>query len=295
MGIHLSELETFIAVAELASFSLAAQRLHVSQPTVTGRVQRLETVLGAQLLLRTTRRVETTAEGALLLAEATQVMTGLRKLVTRFRYKARLARQRVVVAATPMLASLILPPIIRDYSKRFIDVQLSLRDLRYEEALDAVAAGSADIAVLAYEGRDSRFRTQALSKDDVVLVTPASHPLAGSTSVMLEQLAAQPLLVIEQYEPMHTLIAQALTERGLSVAPVTTVGSLHTLLGMVEAELGATLLPRSIAQRSRKTDQTIIELRDFKLERRFFIVRSRKSELSTAAESFIKFLRQAMG
>lgn len=294
LGIDLLELETFLAVAELGSFSLAAQHLHVTQPSVTGRVQRLESALGTQLLIRTTRQMELTPQGAALLAEATGTLQGLRKLAGKFGEQAKMARQRVVAASTPMLAALSLPSIIRDYSKRYTDVQVVLRDLRYPDALDAVDDGSADLAVLAFEGTDGRFRVQPLASEDMVLVVPANHPLASQQRVSLEDIASHPLLVIEQYEPMRMQIEEELKRRGHALAAATTVGNLNTLLGMLDAGMGATLLPRSMTRRSQKKGQAVLELDGLRLVRNYSIVRSRKAKLGTAAESFARFVKQAI-
>lgn len=291
IGLDLAELETFVAVAEFGSFSDAAQHLHITQPSVTGRVQRLEHSLGAKLLVRTTRRVELTPAGVGLLNEATVALRGLRKIVSKHRQQARLARQRVVVASTPMMAALVLPPLIRDYSKAYTDVQVVLKDLRHPEALEALAAGAVDLAVLAYDGRDNRFRALQLSAQEMVLVAPRHHPLARFRSVSLEQLASHPILVIEVYESLRQRIADALKERGLEMAPSAIVDNLNTLLGMLDADMGAALLPRSMGRRSEASGHVLIEIEDIKLERRFAILRSRKTELGTAADSFSKFLK----
>lgn len=84
-GIGLPELETFIAVAELGSFSLAAKRLNLSQPAVTARVQKLESTLGTRLLHRTTRSVEVSEAGRRLMGEAGRVLHDLRALISEFR------------------------------------------------------------------------------------------------------------------------------------------------------------------------------------------------------------------
>ena len=294
IGLDLAELETFIAVARLGSFSLAAQHLNVTQPSVTGRVQRLERSLGTPLLTRTTRSVEPTLAGAALLIHATSALAGLRELVAGFRQKARLARQRVVVAATPMLSALVMPGIIRDYSKRFTDVQVVMRDLRYAEALAALEEGSVDIAVLAYEGPDKRFRAQTLRRTEMVVVAPATHPLASQSSLTLAQLATHPLLLVEQYLPMRKRILEALKPSGQALAPYTLVDNLNTLIGMLDADLGATLLPSTMARRKQLEHHACLTIEDLKLFRTYAVVRASKAQLGTAAESFVRFVKQAM-
>ena len=293
MGIDLVALETFIAVARSGSFSTAAAQLHVSQPTVSGRVQRLESALGTKLLVRTTRNVATTAQGAALLTEASAALLELQRIVFALHEERRLASRRVVVASTTMLAATRLPTILRDYRLRYTDVEVHLLDLPYAEALNAVGAGDADIAVLAFEGGDNRFREQALHSEEMVLVAPATHPLACLESITLAQLASWPLLVTPQCEPILARVAAEGKRSGVTVPASTVFSSLHTMIGMLDAGMGLTLLPRSIA-REQKSAHARIEVVGPKLVRSYSIVRARKAKLGTAATSFIRFLRQAM-
>lgn len=290
--IEFIELETFIAVAQTGSFSLAAQRLHVTQPSVTGRVQRLESALGTRLLVRTTRKVEITPDGRKLLLEAIAAIKGLRSVVEGFRQRARLARHRVVIAATPMLAALTLPPVIHAYSERYTDVQIELRDLQYPDALAALDAGTADVAVLALEEEDAGYRFQSLWTDDMVLVVPVKHPLARRGSVGLAELARLPLTIVSQYQPMVTRIAEQMKTHGLSLARARSVANLNTLLGMLDAGLGMTLLPRAMGRRN--AAYRIVEIEGVVLQRRYGIATPHKARLSTAAQSFCKFLQRAM-
>jgi len=291
MGIDLVSLETFIAVAHLGSFSQAAERLHVAQPTITGRVQRLESALGTKLLVRTTRSVETTAQGATLLTEASAALTELQRIVFGLREQGRLASRRVVVASTPVIASSRLPAIIRDYRVRYTDVEVTLLDLRYAEALAAVDTARADIAVLVFEGDDDRFLVQAIDSDDMVLVTPATHALARSGSITLAQLASWPLLALDRHEALLARIAEEGKRSGVTAVTSTLFRNLDTLLGMLDAGLGITLLPRSIARR-RDASYAVIEIEGPDLARTLSVVRARKAKLGTAATSFIRFLRQ---
>ncbi|WP_179106819.1 LysR family transcriptional regulator [Variovorax sp. KK3] len=292
-GLDLVDLQTFIAVARSLSFSAAAAQLHVTQPTVTGRIHRLEALLGVQLLRRTTRKVEPTPAGGLLLREAVKTLVGLTTLVDRFRKEARRARQRVIVAATPTIAALRLPPLIQAYSERYPDVEVELLDLKYSGVLAAIDTGEADVAVLALDAADRRYRFTALWKDDMVLVAPKKHPLARNTSVGPEDLASVPLIVVDQYHPVREKIAAALRERGLTMPPSKVVGNLNTLLGMLDAGMGVTLLPRSVSCRGNVGKHARIEIRDIDMTRNFGIITARDSKPNSTLQSFIRFLRQA--
>ena len=292
MGIDLIELETFMVVVQLESFSAAALHMHVTQPTVTGRIQRLESALGAKLLLRTTRRVETTPQGAQLLTEATKALDGLGRLVQGFRKKVQQARQRVVVAATPTLAALSLPSIIHSYSARYPDVQVELLDLQYAGVLAAIDDGTADIGVLALEGDDVRYQFQPLWSDGMLLVAPLGHPLASFKSVGPEELAKHTLIVVDQYQGLIAKISEALHHKGLILPPSTVVGNLNTLLGMLNAGMGVTLVPRSIATRKDLAKHALVEIEGVDLSRRFGIVMAKRAKLNTAGLSFCRHLKQ---
>ncbi|MBV6303325.1 LysR family transcriptional regulator [Candidimonas humi] len=293
MRIDLAELETFIAVAQLGSFSLAAQHLHITQPSVTSRIQRLEAVLDTKLLIRTTRTVQTTPQGALLLREATQVLHGLQSLVENFHQQAQASRSRVAVAATPMLAAEVLPLIIHSYCQKYTDVQIELRDLRYRDALNALLSGEADVAVLALQEHDRRFRFQPVREDDMVLVVPSDHALAHASSVSPDAMAAYPLVVLQHYEPMLARIAEDIGRRGLALPPAQTAGNLNTIIGMLDARLGMTLLPRSMTRRPRQEGHVVVEIEGIRLSRSFGIATLRNAALSSTVQSFCRYLQQA--
>ena len=105
MRFDLVELETFLAVVELGSFSAAAKRLHISQPSVTSRIQRLESMLRVRLLVRTTRHVDPTPAGTRLRDRAETALRDLRVLLQEFQADADVARLRVTIAAPPMISA----------------------------------------------------------------------------------------------------------------------------------------------------------------------------------------------
>jgi LysR family transcriptional regulator, carnitine catabolism transcriptional activator len=290
LALDLAELETFVAVAESGSFSAAAQQLCVTQPAVTGRVRRLEAALGTTLLHRTTRRVETTTQGARLLAEANRTQQGLRSVIADFQEEARAARQRVAVAATPMLAALVMPSVIQRYAERYPDVQVELLDMQYGDALDALDSGAADLALLCLEDRDLGYAFEPLRSDEMVLVVPPGHVLATQARVDVEVFAAHRLMIIEQYRTLCERLDEVLGNRGLAIAPVRVVGNLTTLVGMLEAGLGITLLPRAIAKRSDEKRHVVVEVDGIDMRRTFGIVQASSARPGVAAASFCQFL-----
>ena len=138
----LEDLETFLTVAELGSFSRAAEMLGVSQPSITSRVQRLELSLGTTLLARTTRRIVVTDAGERLRTTADTALLDLRILLRTFRAEAETRKtHRMTLAATPLLAAVVLLPIIRRYMQSHAHADIKLHDVTVQQALAELTSG----------------------------------------------------------------------------------------------------------------------------------------------------------
>jgi DNA-binding transcriptional LysR family regulator len=294
LRLEIVDLETFIAVASLGSFSAAARQLNITQPSVTSRIQRLEASLGARLLVRTTRKVEPTPRGLLLRAEADRTLAGLRDLADRFRLDAAAGRNRVVVAATQMVAATMLPDVLRSHRERYPDVDVQLRDLRHKDAVQALASGEADVGVIHVDGDDKRFRAQPLRDEPIVLVVQANHPLARKRRVTLDQMAAFPLMMLEQYDGMKARIAAEVARRGLTLKPALSAGNLSTLIGMLDADMGILLLPRVMARQSLQAGHVLVEIEGIVLRRTFSLVSLRDSKPNAVVRRFCQHLRQEL-
>jgi DNA-binding transcriptional LysR family regulator len=294
LRVEIVDLETFIAVATLGSFSAAAKRLNITQPSVSSRIQRLEAALGARLLVRTTRKVELTRRGTVLQAEAERTLAGLRRLVDRFRLDATAARRRIIVAATQMVAAKMLPDVIRRHGERHPDIEVTVLDLHHGDALHAVETGDADVAVLAMERQDRRFRSRPLRTDDMVLLVPARHPLARPGRATLDDLAAYPLMLLEIYAGMKAHITRELARHGLTLKPAVSASNLNTLLGMLDAGMGMLLLPRVMAERSRQARHAVVEIEGVTLRRAYCIVTPRDVAPTSALRRVCRHLQQEL-
>lgn len=292
LRIDLLELETFIAVVDQGGFSQAALRLHVSQPSVTARIQRLEERLGVKLLYRTTREIEPTKDGLKLYNESQAALSGLRKIVNAFDAKANRGSHRLVIAATPMIAATTLPGILNGYQKIYTDVQIHLLDLQYREVIDKVDTGEADLAVIAFDGDSNKLRFQTLADEELLLVVPTGHPLAKLKEVTLGKVLEFPLLILDRYTTLIHVIEEEGKKRNMPIKSLREATQLNTLLGMLDAGNGITFLPKSMAQANAKHTRPTLRVTDVTLTRRYGIVVHKKKEVSTAAQSFIDYIRR---
>jgi DNA-binding transcriptional LysR family regulator len=285
------ELETFLVVADLGSFSEAAQYLHVGQPAVSSRVQRLEHSLGVRLLTRSTRRVSLTPEGELVVQQATIALAGLRELVQKLATPGGKLRHRIQVAATPVLASLVLPPLIRDYSNRFTDVDIHIVDESYRGVVRSLDGADVDVALVPYFGGET-FRTTRLGQDEIVLSIPKVHPLYGTDRLQPQTLARTNLILIEQFRPVFNQIV-AWCERADAEPPrATVVSNMTTLLGMLDVSMGVGLVPRALCAGRRADSAAVLD--GLTLWRAYALGYPRKAQVGTAVADFCAYLEREL-
>lgn len=282
---HLPELETFLVVLEEGSFSRAAERLCISQPSVSSRVKRLEDVLRVKLIERTTRSISPTEDGELLRIAAQEALSGLYGVLRQFRERSEAARNRVTVAATPMLAATFLPGIIQSFAQRFPDVEVILKDMPFENLLKIIGDGAADVGVTAIDGDYDNLQFQALAEEPMVLVLPANHPLTKETPLTLERLLHYRLIFLDRYTNLRERLAGEFARLGTTLE-ASTASTLPTLMGMVDTGSCVAFLPRSMAQVNARESRAILELTDFTATRNYGSIVARRVVPTAAVRSF---------
>lgn len=276
-------------VIEEGSFSRAAERLCVSQPAVSSRVKRLEDVLRVQLIKRTTRSVYATEDGELLRTAAQEALAGLYGVLRQFQYRSEAARNRVVIAATPMVAATFLPSIIQSYSDRYPDVQVVLRDMPFDMLLAYLDGSMADIGVTAMDGDYENVEFQPLAEESIVLVVPAKHPLADKSQVTVEMILPYRMIFLDRYTSLREKLSSEFARFG-AILKASTATTMPTLMGMLDTGSCVGFLPRSMAQVNARESRVIVELSDFHATRNYGSVVSRGTALTSAVRSFREHL-----
>lgn len=290
----LEELETFLTVAETGSFSRAADALGLSQPSVTSRVQRLESSLGVVLFARTTRRVTPTREGERLRKAADAALRDLRSLLGDFRDEAETRKRRLTLAATPLLSAVVLLPIIRRYMAEHPRSEIKLHDVPVHQALAELSSGRADMAIMVLDGHHPAYKFDPLTVEECVVVTPPNHPLLAKREVSFEDIVQYTMLLPDFYQPLRTVLEAEYAKRGLPFSPMVQmndVSNIATVIGMVAAGMGITFAPRSLISLDQRGAVGMVKIRGFRVERRYGVVTLRDKPLSGLARSFTRFVR----
>jgi DNA-binding transcriptional LysR family regulator len=244
MNTSLRQLRSFVAVATSGSFSRAADTLALTQPAVSRNVTELEQALGLQLLHRTTREVELTEAGRLLLGNVTRVLEDLDACLLEVQGLATQRKGRVKVASSPTLSAHLLPQCIARGRQLSPDVNIQLLDRIQSDVLLSVRSGEVDFGVVIDPSEKQDLHAQAILTEPFCLVCLSSDRLARKKEVHWAELAGQPLVLLDHASGSRRLIDAALQSHGAAASVVQDVGHTTTIYSMVEQGLGLSVVPQ---------------------------------------------------
>jgi DNA-binding transcriptional LysR family regulator len=290
MNITLRQLHGFKAVADLGTFTAAAQRLKVAQPALSLNIRDLESELGAKLFDRTTRRVELTAAGREFLQSVDKLIVDLERAVQNARDLADRKRGRLVVAAPPLLAALIVPGAVADYRKRFPAIEVSVIDVQPNIIVDKVRSGEADCGIGTFADAEDGIRREVLFEDALMAWCPAQSQCARSSRLAWKDLPAGQLIAMTRDSRIRFLVDQAYQSIGQTVRPAYEVSHMTTAIMMVEAGLGVAVLPAYVWGFARVFNVVSKILSEPEVRREVAIIQASGRSLSPAAEAFLTYL-----
>jgi LysR family hydrogen peroxide-inducible transcriptional activator len=244
------QLEYLVALADTLGFHRAAERVHVSQPSLSAQVQQAEAVLGVRLFERSQRRVLLTPAGELVVARARRVLREAEDLLAAARLLFDPFRGNWRLGLIPTVAPYLLPEILPGVHRAHPHLRLLLREERTPVLVRELLAGGLEAAILAEVPDLGDLARAPLAEDRFLLAAPLGHPLARKRKVALRDLEQAPLLLLEDG---HCLRGQALAfcaKAGAREADFR-ASSLPTLMQMVAAGMGLTLLPALCAPMER--------------------------------------------
>ena len=294
MNVSLRQLRVFVAVAESSSFSRAADALALTQPAVSRNVTDLEQVMAMQLLHRTTREVELTEAGRLLLGNVSRVLEDLDACLQEVRGLATQRKGRVKVASSPTLSAHLLPQCIARGKQQMPDVNIQLLDRIQSDVLLSVRSGEVDFGVVIDPSEKQNLDAQTIVAEPFCLVCLSSHRLARKIEVHWSDLAGESLVLLDHASGSRRLIDAALQAHGAAASVVQDVGHTATIYSMVQQGLGLSVVPRlaipvgwgkQAATSSKSAGSAVLLSRRLvpRVQRSIMLVKRQQRELSPVA------------
>jgi DNA-binding transcriptional LysR family regulator len=291
MNVTFKQVRAFLAVAQVGSFTGAANRLHLTQSAVSVLISELELVFGLRLFDRTTRLVQLTEAGREFLPVAAKVLSELQGAISSSRELAAQKRGRVAIAATPLMSSLLLPGAIARYAQMQPGVQVVLHDTLAAQIQPKVRDGEVDFGIGTFERSARELVAEPLMTDKLVLACPVAHPLAERRRVAWRELSGHPFIALTHDNSVGQLISGALGGAGVDIHPAYEVAHLGTVVGMVDAGLGVAVLPSYAGPFAQMYRIRTVPLVEPSVRRESSFLTRRGLKLSPAAKGFQTFLK----
>ena len=291
-NLDLLDLRALVAVLDLSSFGEAARLLNLSPPALSRRIKRLEEAVGAQLIERTTRSVAPTLVGRQLVPLVRRLVDEFDESILSITDLGGRHRAQITLASVPTAAFYFLPRVIGAFNARYPAIRFRILDLSANEGLDAVANGEVEFGInIVGATRDDLIFTK-LIEDPFVLACRRDHPLAKAGPLEWGALAGHPLIGVSKTSGNRTVLDRALAQSGrdLDLNWFYEVNHLSTSLGLVEAGLGAAVLPRLAAPQSEHPLIVVVPLDNPLVTRTIGLVERRGGRLSPSAQRLRQML-----
>jgi LysR family carnitine catabolism transcriptional activator len=289
------EFEVFLSLAETLSFRRTAEQVHLSQPAVSGLIARLEESLGVRLFDRTTRSVQLTAAGQVLLQQAGLLRQQSEDAVRAVRNVAELKAGQVVLAALPSLAATVVPAAFARFAILYPDIRLQVLDTLSGPAFEMVRSGQVEFALTAANPAYADLDYTPLAADGFVLLIPKAHTLARSNKPLpWADTAALSHISMPLPSSVRQYADAAFLQHRIRFSPRYEVEHLATINAMVAAGLGVAALPELAAVVAHQTGLVQRRLVSPDIRRPIGLVTRRGRSLSPASAAMVEILREEM-
>lgn len=288
---ELHQLKYFVAVAQIGNFSRAAERCHVSQPSLSQQITKLERRLKRRLFDRLGRRVVLTDAGRLLLERATAVLSAVEDAERQMRDAEDAEGGRLAIGAIPTIAPYLLPAALKRFAGRYPRVELAIQEQVTGQLIASTAAGELDLAILALPIEDERLVVEPIATEPLYLALPPGHRLSRRRQIAVTDLADERFILLDE---MHCLGEQILSfcrAGGCLPRIACRSAQLATILALIELGQGISLIPEMARHGDMGKKKTYRALSPTSPTRTIAAIWHRRRYRSPMAERFLKMLK----
>ena len=281
------QLETFLEVARLSSFSRAAEKRFRTQPAISSQIRLLEEEVGAKLLDRSGGKVSITASGKLFQRYAEETLEARKAVLLAIAETERVPRGEIIVGANEGTCLHILPEVFAEFKKQYPDVSVNISRCDYAKILESVIDNSVDFGVISLPVNDTRLTVVLIHRDELVIIAPPQHALAKMKSATVAEVAKFPL-VMPKAGHTRDALEDLFHERKLKPRITMELDSSELLKRFIAADAGVGFIARSnVAEDVRANALVAIPLSDAQIRRDLALVFRKDKALSRAALAFI--------
>ena len=281
------QLNTFLEVARLSSFSKAAETCFRTQPTISSQIRALEEEVGAKLFDRSGGKVSLTQPGKAFQKYAEQQMEARKQMIAALAEMEKVPRGELVVGANEGTCLHILPEVFAEFKKQYPGVAVGIRRSERAKVLENIIDNSVDFGVISIPVSDNRLTVVTIHRDELVLIAAAGHPLARMKSASIAEAAKFPLL-LPKVGRTRDALEELFHERGLKPNISMELDSSELLKRFVAADVGVGFIARSnVVEDVKAGVLAAVPIKDAQIRRDLALVFRKDKALSRAALAFI--------
>lgn len=285
----LTLIRSFLAVAETGAITEAAERIGITQPALSRRLQQFEDHLGVPLMVRGRKGATLTEIGRLVQSEAQAILARYEHMQEMVNSHQRLEGGTVRIGGGATAVSYMLPEAIAAFQAAHPQVRFQMREAGSSEIADDVVAGRLELGVVTLPVRDRELDVTPLTNDRIVLVARHDHPLAQRRRVRIQDLADQAFVAFEAGSALRQIIDSKLRDAGVEVNVVMELRSIPAILRMVSTTGNLAFV--SQLGMEQQADVIAVAVQGLRIERRLAVIARRGVTLSPAASAFTKRLQ----
>jgi len=297
LQIDFRHLETFCRVADLKSFSKAADDLFLTQPTVSGHILSLEQSLSLRLFDRTSREVRLTKAGEVFLKYASKILSFRKDLLNALSEFSQGIKGELSLGASTIPGEYLLPKLMGDFKREHPHFIISLKIADTKEIVQYVLQDNVEFGIIGAKLNHPSLHYEKYEEDEIIVVAPSDHPLTRKKKVNLEELLKEPWIIREEGSGTQMAIEKALRKKGKSLKQFNVVmemGSTSSVKEGVKAKLGLTFISRRATEE--ELNQGFLSRIDVEgiglISRQIYIVSHRGRTLSPIGMQFLRFLKR---
>jgi DNA-binding transcriptional LysR family regulator len=245
---ELTHLRYFVAVAEELHFGRAAAKLHIAQPALSQQIKRLEDELDTRLFNRTSRRVELSAAGKILLSKAYGIIDQADEACATITSLGKGQSGYLSIAFNEPAINTFLPKVIEKFMRKYPEVQLSLKELGIIEQFKAFDEKRLDLGFMRPFGYDtSAYSKRLILREQYVLALPEKHKLCANPSLTLDMIGKEPLILFPRaiHPQLRNRFDECFQLSGFKPNIIQELSSKRTTLALVETGMALAFVPES--------------------------------------------------
>jgi LysR family hydrogen peroxide-inducible transcriptional activator len=290
---ELHQLQYFVKVAELGSFTRAAEQCFVSQPSLSQQIIKLEKELRQPLFERLGRKVLLTDAGRALYQQARQILGAVEE--ARHLCDGASGHGKVVVGAIPTVAPYLLPPLLKQFAHDYPAAEVIVREDVTERTVEGCLAGELDVALLALPVADQMLEVEPLFEEELFLALPPGHPFVRKKRITVDDLRGEPFILLNEAHCLGEQMVSFCRSNGFQPVMRCRSAQLLTVQELVGLGQGVSLIPAMARQMDHTGDRVYRSLAPPRPTRTLAAVWHRHRVQSPLVQRFIEITRARRG